>query len=84
MTIIPTEEVENLLKFLGETKTTPGSPLIQEGIFKLASVVILDLRRIADSLEKLADSNRAVNKYGENLSDAIQNSIARGLNGLQS
>lgn len=39
------------------------------------------LKRIADALEKIA-GDQPVNNYGESLTDAIQNSIARGLMGI--
>lgn len=39
------------------------------------------LKRIADALEKIA-GEQPVNTYGESWSDAIQNSIARGLMGI--
>lgn len=45
----------------------------------------ISLKRIADSLEKIAsgiDPNNPVNCYGEGWSDAIQNSIERGLRGI--
>ena len=40
------------------------------------------LERIAVALETLVDPNKPVNVYGEGLSEAIQNSIARGLQGI--
>lgn len=45
----------------------------------------VSLKRIADALEKIAsgiDPNTPVNCYGEGWSDAIQNSIERGLRGM--
>lgn len=46
----------------------------------------VSLKRIADSLEliagALADPNTPVNAYGEGWSEALQNSIERGLRGI--
>ena len=42
----------------------------------------ISLKRIADALDRLSDPNTPVNVYGEGFSEAIQNSIERGLRGI--
>ncbi|ESW92963.1 hypothetical protein NKL07_22115 [Mesorhizobium sp. C280B] len=43
--------------------------------------IAISLKRIADAIEKI-DPHAPVNQYGENFSDAIQNSLVRGQRGI--
>ena len=65
----PQSELEPVIKWLVQGVSNTDAALFSAAV---------SLKRIADSL----DANKSVNAYGDGLSEAIQNSIARGLKGL--
>lgn len=52
-----------------------------EAVARQLATFNYNLERIATALERLS-GDKPVNRYGENFSDAIQNSIVRGQNGI--